>query len=111
MQWWECVVDGHTRVDTKLIEPENSQLHDLDPETRASVEKMMVEQQQKRMQENAATATASPMQMPHDLLNSISTSDDDSDAPALSEAERQQMLQRFMASHPELDFSRAKITL
>lgn len=80
MKWWKSVIQGEPEIDLQNVSPENSKLSDLDGETRAAVEKMMFDQKQKAL-----------------------------GRPTSDEQRKHDAMAQFMAAHPELDFSQAKL--
>jgi len=45
--WWKCVIIGHPEIDTTKVRPDSEHITDLDSETRATIDKMLYDQQMK----------------------------------------------------------------
>ena len=47
-EWWVCVMKGDPEIDASKIRPPNAQISDLDSSTRATIDKMMYDEQIKQ---------------------------------------------------------------
>jgi len=79
--WWICVIEGDPTIKYDKIIPEAGNISDLDGEARSAVHKMMIEQEQKRL-----------------------------GIPTSEELKHQELMKKFQAAHPEMDFSNAKMS-
>lgn len=80
MQWWDYVIKGDELLTLSKVNPDPSKLSDLDPSMRPEIEKMMLENSMKMQGK-----------------------------PFHKDSKTNDMLQKFMKEHPEMDFSKAQI--
>jgi hypothetical protein len=80
MQWWDYVIKGDELLTLSKVNPDPSKLSDLDPSMRPEIEKMMLENSMKMQGK-----------------------------PFHKDPKTNDMLQKFMKEHPEMDFSKAQI--
>lgn len=80
MNWWDYVIKGDELLTLSQINPDASKLSDLDPSMRPEIEKMMFENSMKMQNK-----------------------------PYHKDPKTNDLLQKFMKEHPEMDFSKAQI--
>jgi hypothetical protein len=130
MEWWAAVAEGEPAIDvTRVsahpavaagrtasgtctpphpphpqIEPESSKLGDLDGETRVTVEKMMFDQRQRARGLPTADELKKQVRAPMAWKVGGGGVRTHGGWPRVA----QEMMAKFMAAHPEMDFSKAK---
>ncbi|KNZ61354.1 hypothetical protein VP01_1412g1 [Puccinia sorghi] len=105
MTWWENVLSHHPKIDTTKITPENSKLSELDGETRAMVEKMMVIFYFSFLLHSFVSLGSCALC----FLLQFDNQQKQMGKPTSDEQKKLEMLDKFKAAHPEMDFSNAKI--
>lgn len=70
-RWWPHVLTHDPKIDTTKIQPENSKLSDLDGQTRAMVEKMMVSTRDGVKAKLATGESSQPQHPPHTVPGTI----------------------------------------
>lgn len=114
MHWWSRVAVGEPEINTAKVEPENSKLSDLDGETRKTVEKMMVRAQ------CSLFDLVNPIIFTFTLYRLLCVClpraqfdqrQKQMGRPTSDETEKQNILQKFMAAHPEMDFSNVQMRI
>ena len=108
MSWWPCVIHGDPEINTRKVEPENSKLTDLDDETRAMVEKMMYDQQQKAVRGDASRRRLPRARAACSVTGARAAVQ--MGKPTSEEQKKRAILEQFAKQHPELDFSQVKFS-
>jgi hypothetical protein len=119
MEWWKCVVVGEPEIDSSRVNPENSKLGDLDGETRQTVHNNLKERPPRTGNALRSTRLLLLLLRLPSLIAGVCCLQVEkmmydqrqkaAGLPTADEQKKNDVLQKFMKEHPEMDFSQAKI--